>query len=416
MDTHGSRWSDAWYWLLSFTVLASLWVSTANAMSPAVTTFLLEKGMGHSYTLAIIVVIGLLMGLRELTRFTGPVRASHAEISWRTHETRPSQQLLQILGIGLLIVFLAGAPLLTLALHLGWSINEIVVLALALVFTAPITLGFGTAIQRGSYDSVPRWRLMRADANVNGALMTVLTLDGSALRLAANLRDSGRRRRLVARSSSPAMRLLTITSRRTLGHIGKSLFAFFVFTVVSAIWGPASFALVLMFVVAIAFAVMAAGPWCDWLSEPRVRHSFARLGGKANAAVLLGSALWPTLFLVACVGVLAAQLPSATFTTSWSWLAWAFIAVALPLYVLAARGGAALRSATGREGQDIINTPELGPIPVGIIKRVTAGWMGGAVIVTSSFFSPLLAAALLALNGVATAYSYRQLSRSVADH
>ena len=407
-----SRWSDIWYWLLSFTVLASLWVSTANAVSPSVTGFLLSRGTDSSRALAAITLIFLLSQLLSIARFAGPLRASHAEISWRTHETRPSQQLLQILGIGLLIVFLVGAPLLTFALHLGWSINEIVVLTLALVFTAPITLGFGAAIQHGSYDSVPRWRLMRADANVNGALMTVLTLDGSALRLAANLRDSGRRRRLATRSSSPAMRLFTITSRRTLGHIGKSLFAFFVFTMVSAFWGPVSFALVLIFVVAIAFAVMAAGPWCDWLSEPRVRHGFARLGGKANAAVLLGSALWPTLFLVVCVGVLATQLSSTTFTASWSWLAWAFITVALPLYVLAARGVAALRSATGREGQDVINTPELGPIPVGIIRRLTAGWTGGAVVVITSFFSPALAVAVLAINAASTFQSYRQLTRA----
>ncbi|MFT3944760.1 MAG: hypothetical protein QM705_13190 [Ancrocorticia sp.] len=411
-----SRWSDVWYWLLSFTVLASLWVSTANALSPAVAAFLLERDMGHSYSLAIIIVIGLLMGLRELTRFAGPVRASHAEISWRTHETRPSQQLLQIFGISLLVAFLVGSPILTFAHYLGWSIAEMAVLALALVLTAPIALGLGAALQRGHHDSVPRWRLLRADANVNGALMSVLTLDGSALRLAADLRDSGRRRRLTARSSSPAIRLFTITSRRTLGKIGASLASFAGLTVLSVIWGPASFTMILVLIAAISFAVAAAGPWCDWLSEPRVRHGFARLGRRGSVAVLLGSALWPTLFLVASVSVLATQLPATVFTAPWSWLAWAFITPTLPLYVLAARGVAALRSATGREGQDVINTPELGPIPVGIIRRVTAGWMGGAVVVITSFFSPPLAAALLAINGASIAYSHRQLSRSAANH
>ena len=412
----GARWSDIWYWLLSFTVLASLWVSTANAVSPSVTGFLLSSGTDSSRALAAIATVFLFSQLVSIARFAGPLRACHAEIAWHTYETHPFHQLLQILGVNFLIVFLAGSLMITFAYHLGWGIIEIAVLAATLVVIVPTALGLGVAIQRGSYDSVPRWRLMRANANANGALMTVLTLDGSALRLAANLRDSGRRRRLRSRSSSPAMRLFTIMSRRMLGHIGKNLFAFFTIAVVSAVWGPASFTLVLTLVVAIAFAVMAAGPWCDWLSEPRVRHGFARLGQKASVAVLLGSALWPTIFLVASMSILATQLSTAVLITSWSWLAWVLITVTLPLYILAARGVAALRSVTGREGQDVVNTPELGPIPVGVIRRVTAGWMGGAVVVITCFFSPVLAAAVLALNGASTTYSHRQLKRSTASN
>lgn len=80
---------------------------------------------------------------------------------------------MQILGINFLIVFLAGSLVKnTFAYHLGWSITEIAVLATALVVIAP-AVGLGAAIQRGSYNSVPRWRLMRADANANGALAGV---------------------------------------------------------------------------------------------------------------------------------------------------------------------------------------------------------------------------------------------------
>lgn len=243
-----SRWSDIWYWLLSFTVLASLWVSTANAVSPSVTGFLLSRGTDSSRALAAITLIFLLSQLLSIARFAGPLRASHAEIAWRTYETRPFQQLLQILGINFLIVFLAGSLMATFAYHLGWSITEIAVLATALVVIAPTAVGLGAAIQRGSYNSVPRWRLMRADANANGALMSVLTLDGAALRLASHLRDSGRRRRLATRSSSPAIRLFTITLRRILGQIGKSFFAVAVITVVSMIWGPTSFTMILVLV------------------------------------------------------------------------------------------------------------------------------------------------------------------------
>ncbi len=407
-----SRWSDIWYWSLSFTVLASLWVSTANAVSPSVTGFLLSRGTDSSRALAAITLIFLLSQLLSIARFAGPLRASHAEIAWRTYETRPFQQLLQILGINFLIVFLAGSLMATFAYHLGWSITEIAVLATALVVIAPTAVGLGAAIQRGSYDSVPRWRLMRADANANGALMSVLTLDGAALRLASHLRDSGRRRRLATRSSSPAIRLFTITLRRILGQIGKSFFAVAVITVVSMIWGPTSFTMILVLVSAIIVAVATAGPWCDWVSEPRIRYGFARLGGKSSPAVLLGSAFWPTLYLVASMTAIALRLPLTTVTSVWSWLAWGLIALTLPLYVLTARGVAALRSATGREGQDVINTPELGPIPVGIIRRLTAGWMGGAVVVITSFFSPALAVAVLAINAASTFQSYRQLTRA----
>ena len=109
---------------------------------------------------------------------------------------------------------------------------------------------------------------------------------------------------------------------------------------------------------------------------------------------------------------IALRLPLTTVTSVWSWLAWGLIALILPFYVLTARGVAALRSATGREGQDIINTPELGPIPVGIIRRLTAGWMGGAVVVILSVFSPELAAAVLAVNLAAAFHSYHQLAQA----
>ena len=409
-----SHWSDIWYWLLSFAVLSSLWVSAANTLSPAVTAFVLERGMGASYIPAGVIAMMLLVGLLNLARFTGPIHASYAEISWRTHETRPSQQLLQILGISLLIVFLAGSPLVTFALDLSWNTTELAVLAAALVLIAPIALVSGIAMQRSSSGSVPRWRLLRADANVTGALMTVLTLDGSALRLAADLRDSGRRRRLATRSSSPAMRLFTITSRRTLGRMRKHLLILAALTVVSTIWGPAMFTMALALVSAIFLAVDAAGSWCDWVSEPRIRYGFARLGGKASAAVLLGSAFWPTLYLVAGIAVASIQSPLVILNSTWSWLAWPLIAAILPLDVLTSRGVAALRAADGREGQDVINTLELGPIPVGTIRRLTAGWLGGAVVVTISFFSPELAAAILAVKIAATFHRYRQLTRAGA--
>lgn len=181
-------------------------------------------------------------------------------------------------------------------------------------------------------------------------------------------------------------------------------------------WGSPWLALGLGLAFTVAMAVAASGPWCDWVCEPRVRHGFARLGPRAQAAVLCGSALVPTAFLMCLMATLGAWFliihPGAV---QWQLLWWPVVGAGLPLQVVAARGVAALRSATGQEGEDVLTTLEFGPIPVGVIRRLTAGWWGAAVVVTTAFISPALAAPLLAIIAAATRTRHTALAGQARD-
>ncbi len=409
MNSREFQWGDLWYWLLSFLTLASLWAGTAEALSPSITAFLASRDIGNTRVLATILVLGTFTALLAAARFAGPLRASNAEIAWRTRETLPSHQLLQILGINVLLAMLAGVPLIILASHLGWTLGEIVAMAAVLVAATPASVLWATLRQRRG-SSVPRWNLVRADVNVNGALMTLLTLDGSALRLASSQRDRGRRRRIRTRGSSPHARFLSITAGRTLGRIRTMLLVSAVAVAVTLAWRSPWLSLGIALIMAISMALAASGPWCDWIAEPRVRHGFSRLGPRAHASVLLGSALWPTLFLLTsllAVGTWFALVQPHILQWQLAW--WVVLGLGLPLYVIAARGVAALRSASGRESEDVVNTPELGPIPVGLIRRLTAGWMGAGVVVATSLISPALSSLLLLMNALFTRNSYTRL-------
>ena len=415
METRESQWSDIWYWLVSFLTLASLWASAANALSPYVTDFLLERGLGSARPLAAICLAGIVLGLLGVTRFAGPLRASNAEIAWRTRETLPSHQMMQVLGVDFLVAAFAGVPLVIFAANIGWSTVEIVAMAAFVAAAAPLSVAWGAFRQRRG-SSVPRWSLMRSDANVNGAFMTLMTLDGTALRLASDQRDSGRRRRIVPRASSPLIRFFVVTAARSFGHIWKMFAAATLATAAALGWVSPPLSLGIALVLAIAMAVASAGPWCDWVTESHVRHGFARLGPRANTSILFGSALWPTIFLIASLAAVGLWFflvqPEALH---WQLLWWIVIVLGLPLYVVCARGVAALRSAGGREGEEFVNTAELGPIPVGLIRRLTSGWLGAGVIAIATVFSPAVSALLLLMSGLATRFSYIRLYSNLRE-
>ena len=408
-------WSDIWYWLICILTLVSVWGGAANALSPAIIAFLVGHATADTRLLAAPLVLGVWLVLLAVARFSGPLRASHAEIAWNTRETPSSRQLLQILGINGLIAALAGIPLLIFAANVGWPAGHIAIMAAALMAAAPGSVTAAALWQRQG-SSVPRWRLMRADVNVNGALMTLTTLDGSALRLASSQHDSGRRRRVRLSGSSPRLRLFSITARRTLGRSWTSMLLTAAAVCGALAWGSPWLALGLGLAFTVAMAVAASGPWCDWVCEPRVRHGFARLGPRAQVAVLCGSALVPTAFLMCLMATLGAWFliihPGAV---QWQLLWWPVVGAGLPLQVVAARGVAALRSATGQEGEDVLTTLEFGPIPVGVIRRLTAGWWGAAVVVTTAFISPALAAPLLAIIAATTRTRHTALAGQARD-
>lgn len=417
MRARDIQWGDAWYWSLSFLTLISMWGGAANALSPTVIAFLTDRGIGNISLLTAALIACTFLTMISIARFTGPLRASWAELAWNTRETPSTKQLAQILAITALVAILAGTPLVVFAVNLDARPRKITSMVLSLL-ASPLAAVTLAAVGQRTGVSVPRWSLLRADTNVNGALMTLLTLDGSALRLAAAQRDSGHRRRLRLHSNSPRLRLFHVIASRTLRDIRTSMTLSCLAVTGTLVWVSPWLALGLALALSTGMAVSASGPWCDWVSEPRIRHGFARSGSSVPVSVLAGSALWPTVFLLismaAIGGWCAAVYPH---LLQWRLCWWLTLGLGLPLDVLAARGVAALRSAAGRGNQEVVNTLELGPIPVGLMRRLTSGWAAAGAITAAAFASPPLGAALLVLNGIIARSSHVELfhSQSAAE-
>ncbi|MGO1594218.1 MAG: hypothetical protein ACTHW1_08050, partial [Ancrocorticia sp.] len=197
--------SEAWYWIVSAAVAAALWAGVASSIAPA---------LAAPFRQAIIPAASLVwiaagaLGAVEfaVARFAGPFRASPAELAWRTHDVPPALQLLQVAGVNTIIAVFGGIFLVTIAVHIGYSVATICVLSAVLIASVPLTLGAGLSVQGDNHRistnmyAVARWSLMEADANAKGAALSLMQLDASALRHRAGVRATGNRRRLRRRA------------------------------------------------------------------------------------------------------------------------------------------------------------------------------------------------------------------------
>ena len=416
--TSETEWNlaDLWYWLISFAVCGALWASATGAIAPELAKPFMS-GLLPSGALVWIGAGALIVAEFFVARSAGPYRASPAELAWNTRETPPAIQLLQVIGATVLLALFGGILLLNIALAIGYSSAAAAYLAALLVVSVPATCALAAVRQRDLPGrDVPRWELKRADANVRGATFSLLSLNGEALRATTSLRDSGVRCPIIRTTQNRWLRLWWTFALRCLARLWKREAA--IVLVVSLLL---YLQLVEMGWVCAIFgcawcSVSAARPWKEWVGEAHIRHSFARLRG-ADTAVLLGASA-PPIFLAACcllaMSIRLYALPLAGVVVPTQPAAWIPIMLLLPVLTIAARG----RAAAAPEGSEhtVINTPELGPIPVGQIGRIASGWMGACVLAAASWANPAARVMVLVFWGSFLAASYGRFASRVKYH
>lgn len=419
------KFEDVWTWVVSAALITTWWVFIAMDLATALVR---EVHGAPASVLALILAVGAGAAASSvmLTRYLGPLRATPAEIVTGRETASPARQ---ILGVGAVTVPVSAFALI-LALSLGHvrpgdSVGSIPMRSLSwVVFAACLALAIlapavGAFLQRGWGERAPRWRLIAASSRARALTTSLVSLDPSAMRaesdLAALTRPGpfGRWRRSrgggrptpakppffprASRLRLPALMIAGLVRARWLQML-------LVVAVPVAVLALGSMRLAMIASVASSVVLAAAGTRAlasitsniqaqRWFERPR--RTFPVL---ASAVAIVACLLVPALGSVAAVAALSGVLTGSPFSLAGSpfslagsplvrsgvqvmsgagpWLLAAACAV-----VCGVVGRAAGQLSAGRKTGTVINSQELGPIPMDIVTRLLSG-LQGPVLVT----------------------------------
>lgn len=464
MSASFDRVMRIWLLLICLVIGTWLWWGVIESVSPGLAD-LLGPDTVKQVLFAFTCGSGLFAAQLWAAAFSGPVRASVGELSWTTTKPRAVAHGLQLSIFAMVLALLLGTITLSVLLACGWALPSVVLVLTAFGLCALLATPLAMVLQRFALDrysralpstivlgalvglmalaagvnsatslalsvgcaagswlivlflaarstvtapqyceQIPRGSLVRANANVDGFLMTVTSLEGSASRTVTDAAAKARRGRIRLPKMPAAMRLLTTSVVRMGARWWKTIAGAALLSIAAGALAGTSVGQGLSLGAGIVVALLVSRTWTEWVSSPGLSRMFFHASRRAGAMIFLAGAFWP--WLTAMVPLLAVGTPLQDVPQ------WALLSLLLVVVVPLDRARASLSSDVHGQLGAMIHLPDIGLVPMGIIDKASSGWLlpGIAAIVAAGVgpSTPTVIAALfLALTALRFARIYR---------
>lgn len=283
----------------------------------------------------------------------------------------------------------AGAVTLLVAFRFSGTVGASLITAAGVAAIVLAGAVVRSRARAGSFELIPRWELLRADGVVTAAGSAAVSMDVGAVRTHGELTRPAARRRALApgtmRRLHPSARLFVTVLARAVRRTAATSGIAVLVAISATAFTPAAGTLAIGAVAALLTALRLTSILGDLVVAVPLRSVFA--AAAPGAAWLTFAALAVTA-LVPFAGAVVVHL--AQGGQPWPVLVFAAVAAAAVTHGLVGPTRALSDQVNGV--LTTINSPELGPVPIYLIQRVTAGWVAPLA---------LLGAALLGLDAVA---------------
>lgn len=395
-----------WIAVVSAAVLLGVWGAAAFAVAGGL---VVELGGAPTAVGALVIAAGALSLAAQavVTYHLGPRRASPARLLITGGPEHPRRQIVVAVGAAAAVAALVGCVMVGFAAHLG-AVTPVVLGALAVGCAGAVALPLLAAfVQRGGQELVPRWRLIAADARTSALTMSVASLNADAMHATGELGRTARPRRPLTPPGGPGVRLMILTCVRASQARLLLMLAVAATGPLVVLLGSVRLALVAM----VCAAVVAAASWARPVMDAAGSAHLRRLLGGAR-----GTAALPVAVAAVCAGLLPLLVGLVATVGLAAWLfpggggPWepmvseqcplqlaAWVAVLGAAHVCGVLGRAAGVLAAQRTGVRVMTTNEFGPVPLDVLQRLSAGWVGpviAAVLLVQGFAALALAVAI----------------------
>ncbi|MFD2840003.1 hypothetical protein ACFSYH_05390 [Populibacterium corticicola] len=346
-------------------------------------------------TLTVVAVLAIVVASWRTAVFVGPWRVSTAELVWTPERAEIRTALWASASIVAGTVAVLIGLLASITHNLGMNSVEIIAWVALAVGASAWAFRAAEAMQHEGHTGVPRWRLLRADANVRSVHSACISIDGAALTLLRDQRTRATRTPIIPTIQPTAFALArTIVARTATDQWRLAVSILACSTLGGIVLGPVLGHLIAAGGV-LALALRQSRVWAAWRASALIRRSLSTVYGPAEAAMLAGTCTMPLL-----VGV------TATLAAGWASALPGLATVPLAVvYVIVERTRAlAVLERSGPLGT-MIQLPDLGPVPVGLFSKVLSGWCSAGAccyiaIVHTSVIPALVLATLLGISAV----------------
>ncbi len=313
---------------------------------------------------AAVAALAIIAMAWRATVFVGPRRASMAELAWTPRRAQGHTSLWISVALVAGIAGILSGLLASITHGLGMSPAEIIAWVVLAMSGSTAAFQMTDTVQREGQNGVPRWRLLRAHANVRSMHSSYVSLDGASLTLLHDQNTQPTRRPLLPTPRATAASLAKTVAIRIASDQWRYAAAIVACATVASLTLGSVLGQLVAAAGSLSLTLISQRTWSTWRSSAVIRRSLAVAQGPTDIAMLAGTCTVPVLVAAAAMFVAGGLDALSGFAT---------LTIAVVYVVVERTRALAALERSGPLGA-MMQLPDLGPVPLGLFTKVLSGW------------------------------------------